>query len=98
MHHHEATDRTCSIYQARGHDDGIVCSAMEKCRNCSPGDACVVPPQYRVYKTEKYGKVSGEENMKQQIYQLGPIACGISVPQSLEDYTGGIYCDTTGDV
>ena len=36
--------------------------------------------------------------MLQEIYQRGPIACGISVPDSLESYTGGIYEDTTGDI
>jgi len=36
--------------------------------------------------------------MMQEIHQRGPIACGIAVPQSLEDYTGGIYNDTTGDL
>lgn len=35
--------------------------------------------------------------MMQEIFQRGPIACGIAVPQSLEDYTGGIYKDTSGD-
>ena len=32
----------------------------------------------------------------QEIYQRGPIACSVAVPQSLDDYTGGIYCDDTG--
>lgn len=35
--------------------------------------------------------------MMQEIYQRGPIACSIAVPQSLDDYTGGIYCDDSGD-
>ena len=36
--------------------------------------------------------------MLQEIYQRGPIACGIAVPDSLESYTGGIYEDDTGDL
>ena len=42
--------------------------------------------------------MSSEANMMQEIYQRGPIACGIAVTQALEDYTGGIFCDTTGDL
>jgi len=36
--------------------------------------------------------------MLQEIYQRGPIACGIAVPDALESYTGGIFNDTTGDM
>jgi len=36
--------------------------------------------------------------MMQEIYQRGPIACGIAVPEALEDYTGGVFCDDTGDL
>jgi len=36
--------------------------------------------------------------MLQEIYQRGPIACGIAVPDALENYTGGIFNDTTGDI
>ena len=71
---------------------------MTKCRNCNPGEACFVPDKYRVYGVEEYGEVKGEENMMQEIYQRGPIACGIAVPQALDDYTGGVYCDDTGDM
>lgn len=70
---------------------------MEKCRNCNPGEACFVPDEYPVYHAAEYGNVSGEENMMQEIYQRGPIACGVAVPDSLETYTGGVYCDETGD-
>jgi len=43
MANNEVTDETCSIYRARGLDNGQVCSAMNKCRNCVPGEACIVP-------------------------------------------------------
>lgn len=35
--------------------------------------------------------------MMQEIFQRGPIACGVAVPDSLESYTGGIYDDKSGD-
>ena len=97
MADNEVTDETCSIYRARGLDNGQVCSAMNKCRNCNPGEACFVPDQYLVYGVDEFGQVSGEEEMMQEIYQRGPIACGIAVPEALENYTSGIYCDDTGD-
>ena len=99
MANNEVTDETCSIYRARGLDNGQECSAMNVCRNCNPGEACFVPDQYLVYGVDEFGHVSGEENMMQEIAQRGPIACGIAVPEKLEnDYTGGIFCDETGDM
>ena len=92
------TDETCSSYQARGRDNGLGCSAMAMCRNCNPGEACFVPDQYHTYGIDEYGAVSGEEAMMQEIYQRGPLACGIAVPEALDTYTGGIYCDDTGDM
>jgi cathepsin X len=35
--------------------------------------------------------------MMQEIYQRGPISCGIATPEAFEEYTGGIFEDTTGD-
>jgi len=98
MANNEVTDETCSIYRARGLDNGQTCSAMNVCRNCNPGEACFVPDEYLVYGVDEYGLVSGEENMKQELYQRGPIGCSIAVPEALEDYTGGIFCDETGDM
>jgi len=33
---------------------------MQICRNCSPGEACVIPDEYLVYGVDEYGEVSGE--------------------------------------
>jgi len=57
------TDRTCSIYQARGWTNGQTCSPMELCRNCAPGEACVIPKTYEVYAATEWGNVTGAENM-----------------------------------
>lgn len=98
MHNNNVTDETCSIYRARGHDNGMICAPINKCKDCQPGESCFVPSEYLVYNVEEYGEISGgEEAMMQEIYQRGPIACGIAVPDSFENYTGGIYEDTTGD-
>jgi len=68
------------------------------CENCMPGKPCFAQDNWKVYQTEEYGHVKGEAAMMQEIYQRGPIACGIAVPDALEDYTSGIFNDTTGDV
>jgi len=98
MKSNEITDETCSIYRARGHDNGVDCAPITVCENCMPGAPCFAQDNYKVYNTDEFGSVTGEQNMMQEIYQRGPIACGIAVPDSLEEYTGGIYQDTTGDM
>ena len=67
--------------------------------NCHHGTGlCDVPDSYKIYHTDQYDKVTGEDKMMQEIYQRGPIACGVAVPDALEDYTDGIFNDTTGDL
>ncbi len=39
----------------------------------------------------EYGKVSGVDKMKSEIYARGPIACSIDATEKLEEYTGGIF-------
>jgi cathepsin X len=93
-----ATDETCAIYQARGWDNGIGCSAMSRCRNCAPGEACEIPESYYIYGVDEYGSVNGEENMMNEIYQRGPISCGIATTEAFHEYDGGIFYDDTGDL
>lgn len=92
------TDETCSNYQARGWTNGIGCTAEIKCKTCDPNLGCSVPSSYLIYGIEQYGPVSGEAAMMNEIYQRGPITCGIAVTEALLNYTGGIFNDTTGNL
>jgi cathepsin X len=56
-----------------------------------------VPDEYLVYRVDEFAHFSGEHAMMQEIYQRGPIACGIAVTDAMENYTSGIFEDTTGD-
>jgi cathepsin X len=96
MFNNYITDETCSIYQGRGWDNGVGCSAMSYCRNCAPGAACVIPKQYYKYNVEQYGYVSGESAIQNELYQRGPLACEIAANQAFDDYDGGIFYDETG--
>jgi len=95
----QITDDTCSPYRARGHTNGFKCSNTTMCKDC-PGNGgnCFVPDSYDVYEIDQFGTVSGEEAMMQEIFQRGPIVCGIAVPNDLFfNYTGGIYEDKSGN-
>eukprot|EP00828_Plagiopyla_frontata_P014121 TRINITY_DN1861_c0_g1_i4.p1 TRINITY_DN1861_c0_g1~~TRINITY_DN1861_c0_g1_i4.p1 ORF type:complete len:405 (+),score=48.83 TRINITY_DN1861_c0_g1_i4:51-1265(+) len=81
------TDETCSPYQAWGHDDGLPCSDEMICQN----------DEFYYYQVSEYGYIQGEQAMMSEIYQRGPITCGVSVPESLENYTGGILYDHTNN-
>lgn len=91
------TDETCTIYQGRGLENGLKCSPALKCRSClSGGVDCFIPSSYKIYKITEYGRISGEESMKQEIFQRGPIVCNVAVTPELKNYTSGVFEDTTG--
>jgi cathepsin X len=71
---------------------------MTMCRNCDPHKDCFVPDEYKIYGVDEYAHFSGEDKMKQEIYQRGPIACGIAVTQAMENYTDGVFEDMSGDM
>jgi cathepsin X len=60
MHKNNITDETCSIYKARGHDNGEECSSIQQCRNCNPSGPCFIPDEYKVYNIDTFGPVKGE--------------------------------------
>ena len=69
---------------------------MSKCETCWPETGCYRPENYFTYYVDEYGDVKGDDMelaMMTEIYNHGPISCGIAVTDDLVAYTGGIYTD-----
>lgn len=49
MHHNTITDETCSVYQGRGHTNGLECSNEIICKNCKPSGVCFEADDYFLY-------------------------------------------------
>lgn len=87
------TDDTCMNYVAANEN----CTAINICRNCEPNKPCYAVPNPKMWHITEHGQVAGEANMMAEIYARGPIAATIAVTPALENYTSGVFIDTTGD-
>ena len=90
------TEETCTIYQGRGWTNGLKWSPSIKCRAWSSGVPWHIPEKYPIFQIEQFGRVKGEESMKQEIFQRGPIVWNIAVTEQFKNYTHGIFEDLTG--
>jgi len=84
-------DETCNQYKAADEE----CSDMSKCYTCTTFGKCEPVKKYKVWKVGDYGSISGEHEMKAEIYARGPISCGIHADDALENYSGGIFSEFT---
>lgn len=90
-------DQTCQAYEAKD----LKCQPLGVCENChptnksfSPGE-CEAVNKYPLVYVGDYGSVSGADKMKMEIFQRGPIGCGIDATSKFEAYTGGVYSESS---
>jgi len=84
------SDETCSPYQARGNTNGLGCTDNILCLNCNPNDGCWVPEKWDYYTIDEFGPLpNSEAAILSELYQRGPVTCGIDAGYIL-NYSGGI--------
>ncbi|KAL9654649.1 hypothetical protein ABK040_006711 [Willaertia magna] len=78
----------CNVYKAKDED----CTAFSECGTCNT-TSCWPITNFKRWKVSEFGSISGEHEMKAEIYARGPISCGIDATSKLEKYTGGIFSE-----
>ncbi|CAG9318566.1 unnamed protein product [Blepharisma stoltei] len=89
-------DDTCQQYVG---DFSETCNSAQVCQACvSPAPAndtensvCNPTTPAHLFKVGNYGNLAGVTKMKQEIYNNGPITCGIYASKAFAAYTGGIF-------
>jgi len=88
----------CSSDSSEGFCDQIdvTCKAINVARTCgsfsSEGGSCTGLSKYPNATVTDYGSISGKDAMMKEIYNRGPISCGINAVPIL-NYEGGIVVD-----
>ena len=65
------------------------CSEINTCMNCDPNTGCYAVTDYPLITISEYGSVKGDDNIRAEIYQRGPVSAYINA-NCIETYTGGI--------
>mmetsp|Transcript_7903 Transcript_7903/g.11071 ORF Transcript_7903/g.11071 Transcript_7903/m.11071 type:complete len:624 (-) Transcript_7903:153-2024(-) len=111
LERHGLPDETCQNYEAT--NDGNDCSPLGVCETCSPNGTCAQIKNPTLWTLAEYGYADGgsdldakaqpvasAQKLKAEIYQNGPLACGIHATDELEafgttkaveSYPGGIF-------
>lgn len=93
-------DSSCEQYVAKDPAQ-FSCAAKDVCKDCTwppcpVGETCqdkCWAVEHKSYYVSNYYSFDGKEKMKAEIYQHGPISCGIQATPAFENYTGGIYSE-----
>ncbi len=100
-YHHGVPDSSCMQYVAKNLGNWT-CEPIDVCRDCrgpppAEGESglenCWAVTDYKHYYVNSYYMLMGVDRMKAEIFQYGPISCGIMVTDAFEAYTGGIYSE-----
>lgn len=94
-------DSSCEQYVAHNPTKNG-CDAIDMCKDCKgpapplneTGQENCWAVDYKKYYASSYYSVKGADKMKAEIYNNGPISCGIDVTDNFEAYKGGIYSES----
>ena len=100
-------DETCQIYVAHNNPHGSTNSSLNICENCVPGNSsstftpgvCSPVTNYTKYYVSEYGLIKdGTNGIKNEIFERGPVACGMDVTSEFEEYNGGVFSQNLTNV
>jgi cathepsin X len=97
-HEHGLPEYGCRNYIAKTEEQN--CTAIQRCSNCPffGGGDCFAVDHYQNWKVDQYGEVNGVDAMKSEIFNRGPIACGINATDDLfYNYDGSYIYESTDD-
>lgn len=108
MHDHGLPDESCQVYNATDHKKygkhATKCPAHAVCMNCMPTEengpySCWAVKRPIMYYVSSWGVLDkGEEAMISEIYNRGPIVCGIACPENFTyNYHAGVWKDDKKD-
>ncbi|PNH09602.1 Cathepsin Z [Tetrabaena socialis] len=80
---------TCNLYVAQTQK----CHAREQCYTCWPEDGCLPVYDYNRLTVSEHGRLKGVHQIKAELFQRGPISCGIDSTDAMDTYTGGVYAE-----
>lgn len=94
VNHDGITDDTCMPYM--GLTSSFTTFECQMCRTCTLDGSCSVVKDPKKFKIGSWGMVSGEEEILNEIFQRGPVACYMySHSEEYTKYKGGIIVDPT---
>jgi len=82
---------SCQLYLAADEGSSNV-HECEYCNNAQNIKQCEAMNNFTAYTFEKWDSITGESNMKEAIYEFGPIVCGMDATPQFKQYNGvGIF-------